>query len=68
MGLICIEIHGDTLRYLLIPSPKGQVGGSNPLRDANGINGLRKIQEDLILKISFRDNHRDNRSHYYCTY
>ncbi len=44
-------------QYEIIPfaPPKGQVAGSNPARDASEINGLRKIQEDLSLKISFNN-------------
>jgi len=35
-----MEMHVITLATFLNPPPKGQVGGSNPLRDANKINGL----------------------------
>ncbi len=35
-----MTIHEDTPRLQLNPPPKGQVGGSNPLRDANKINKL----------------------------
>ncbi len=39
-GLAYMDIHSNILRHLLNPPPKGQVGGSNPLRDANEINIL----------------------------
>ncbi|KTD43284.1 Uncharacterised protein [Legionella quateirensis] len=32
-----MEIHKDISRCLLNPPPKGQVTGSNPVRDANEI-------------------------------
>ena len=38
--LLCVEIHGDILRHLLIPPPKGQVAGSNPARDTILTNDL----------------------------
>lgn len=46
-----MEIHEDISRRLLNPPPKGQVGGSNPLRDANKIKGLPK-------KPAANDNYR----------
>ena len=40
-GILFMVIHGDTLINNRIRPPKGQVGGSNPPRDANIINRLK---------------------------
>ncbi len=42
--------------WIAQPPPKGQVAGSNPARDANGIKRLREILLLSYLKFFFRDN------------